>query len=240
MSAVLTRCRVSSEQLDLLLSFMEEHRDFAAGKQSVYSRFSSSKLWRLLAERLNAAAADTGGARKSPDKWCRYWADIKYKARKKCAAGGALGDLSNVEERLQSILGTRPNECGGRGGSNSDEERKPVLDDDMYSEGSGAAGGDARLSTEELLAEAAMRSALAAEKQAEAVAQAVDLLRDMVTLMRERVHVPTHAQPSHGPPAHAPHAPPTHVTHVTHAAHATHAAHDHGMIAMQQQHHPRI
>lgn len=50
---------------------MEEHRDFAAGKQSIYSRFSSSKLWRLLAERLNAAAADTGGARKSPDKWCR-------------------------------------------------------------------------------------------------------------------------------------------------------------------------
>lgn len=71
MSAVFTRCRVSSEQLDLLLSFMKKHRDFAAGKQSIYSRFSSSKLWRLLAERLNAAAADTGGARKSPDKWCR-------------------------------------------------------------------------------------------------------------------------------------------------------------------------
>lgn len=71
MSAVITRCRVSSEQLDLLLSFMEEHPDFAAGKQSIYSRFSSSKLWRLLAERLNAAAADSNGARKSPDKWCR-------------------------------------------------------------------------------------------------------------------------------------------------------------------------
>lgn len=67
----LTRSRVSAEQLDMLLSFMEEHVDFAAGKQSVYSRFSASKLWRLLAERLNAAAADTGGARKSPDKWCR-------------------------------------------------------------------------------------------------------------------------------------------------------------------------
>lgn len=76
MSAELTRCkssfsRVSSEQLDLLLSFMEEHPAFAAGKQSIYSRFSSSKLWRLLAERLNAAAVDSGGARKSPDKWCR-------------------------------------------------------------------------------------------------------------------------------------------------------------------------
>lgn len=72
MSAViLTRNRVSPEQLDILLNFMEEHPDFAAGKQSIYSRFSSSKLWRLLAERLNAAAPDSGGARKSPDKWCR-------------------------------------------------------------------------------------------------------------------------------------------------------------------------
>lgn len=67
----LTRSRVSTEQLELLLSFMEEHPDFAAGKQSIYSRFSSSKLWRLLSERLNAAAADSGGALKSPDKWCR-------------------------------------------------------------------------------------------------------------------------------------------------------------------------
>ncbi|CAH2039952.1 unnamed protein product, partial [Iphiclides podalirius] len=191
----------------------------------------SSKLWRLLAERLNAAAADTGGARKSPDKWCRYWADIKYKARKKCAAGGALGDLSNVEERLQNILGTRPPDSGaGRGGSNSDEERKPALDDDMYSEGSGAAGGEGRLGTEELLAEAAMRSALAAEKQAEAVTQAVDLLRDLVALLRER------SQPAHAH-AHAHAAPPTHVAHVAHPTHVVHAAPDHSMAAMQQQQH---
>ncbi|CAB3259495.1 unnamed protein product [Arctia plantaginis] len=198
MSAVLTRCRVSSEQLDLLLSFMEDHPDFASGKQSIYSRFSSSKLWRLLAERLNAAASDSGGALKSPDKWCKYWADIKYKARKKSAAGGALGDLSSVEERLQNIFNSSGREStgGGRRGSHSDEERKPaLLDDDMCSEGSaGQAGtGDSRLSTEELLAEAAMRSALAAEKQAEAVAQAVDLLRDLVALLRERrepQHVP--------------------------------------------------
>ncbi|PZC72881.1 hypothetical protein B5X24_HaOG210406 [Helicoverpa armigera] len=110
MSAVLTRWRVSSEQLDLLVSFMEEHPDFAAGKQSIYSRFSSSKLWRLLAERLNAAGIDSGGARKSPDKWCRYWADIKYKARKKAAAGGALGDLSSVEERVQNIFNSSSRE----------------------------------------------------------------------------------------------------------------------------------
>lgn len=70
-------------------------------------------------------------------------------------------------------------ERGARRGSHSDEERKPTpLEDDMCSETSGAGGlggagegGAPRLATEELLAEAAMRSALAAEKQAEAVAQ---------------------------------------------------------------------
>lgn len=92
--------------------------------------------------------------------------------------------------------------------SNSDEERKPQLDDDMRSEESGAGTGTGtgigtdppRLSTEELLAEAAMRSALAAEKQAEAVAQAVDLLRDLLALLRHRdsaAHPPPHPHLEH-------------------------------------------
>ncbi|XP_049874392.1 uncharacterized protein LOC126372612 [Pectinophora gossypiella] len=205
-SGALTRSRVSQEQLELLLSFMEEHVDFAAGKQAVYSRFSASKLWRLLAERLNAAAHDSGGARKSPDKWCRYWADIKYKARKKSAACGALGDLSSAEERLRNILGAgggavaSPAPGRARRASPSDDERKPTLDDDVCSDTSMAAEG-ARLSTEELLAEAAMRSALAAEKQAETIAQGVELLRELVGLVRERV--PLAAQP-------APHMPLDH------------------------------
>ncbi|XP_023934574.1 uncharacterized protein LOC112043406 [Bicyclus anynana] len=193
------RCRVSSEQLHALLSFMEEHRDFAAGKQSIYSRFSACKLWRLLAERLNAAADESGGAHKSPDKWCRYWADIKYRARKKWAAGESLGDLSSVEERLQSILGTRPTDPGaafgarGAGALLADEADERKLDEDAYSEQECA---DApRLATEELLAEAAMRSALAAEKQAEAVAQGVELLRELVALLRERA--PEHAGAPH-------------------------------------------
>lgn len=102
---------------------------------------------------------------------------------------------------------------GVRRGSHSDEERKPslALDEDACSEGSGGGAHDARLATEELLAEAAMRSALAAEKQAEAVAQVrtsaarstghccsrdgrmtsdvlqgVELLRELVALVRER------------------------------------------------------
>lgn len=77
----------------------------------------------------------------------------------------------------------------------------------MCSEGSGAGlTADApRLATEELLAEAAMRSALAAEKQAEAMAQAVDLLRDLVALLR--------AAPPHLAPAPAPPPPPLHHHH---------------------------
>lgn len=144
------RSRVSSEQLDALLSFMEEHPEFAAGKQSVYSRFSASKLWRLLAERLNAAAAVSGGARKSPDKWCRYWADFKYKARRKTP-----GELSPAEERLRAVVGAA-DERPDPPESPSEPVSPPRL---------------AAVSTEELLAEAAMRSALAAEKQAEAVTQ---------------------------------------------------------------------
>ncbi|KAJ0178569.1 hypothetical protein K1T71_006392 [Dendrolimus kikuchii] len=111
MSSVLTRCRVSDEQIDLLLSFMEDYPDFAAGKPSIYSRFSSSKLWRLLAERLNAAAADSGGSRKSPDKWCRYWADLKYRTRKKAAGCGVLGDLTRAEERLHNIFVHSGRDC---------------------------------------------------------------------------------------------------------------------------------
>lgn len=103
---------------------------------------------------------------------------------------------------------------GALGASHSDDERKPaLLDDDMCSEGSAPAPAYAPgLSTEELLAEAAMRSALAAEKQAEAVAQAVDLLRDLLALMRERQ------------------APP----------HPQHAALSHEHLAPMQHHHHRL
>lgn len=41
----------------------------------------------------------------------QYWADIKYKARKKSAAGGALGDLSSAEERVQNIFNCSGQEC---------------------------------------------------------------------------------------------------------------------------------
>lgn len=71
----------------------------------------------------------------------------------------------------------------------------------MCSEGSAPAPDAPRLATEELLAEAAMRSALAAEKQAEAVAQAVDLLRDLLALLRER-HAPPAPHPQHAPHEH--------------------------------------
>ncbi|XP_048004121.1 uncharacterized protein LOC125240293 isoform X2 [Leguminivora glycinivorella] len=84
----------------------------------------------------------------------------------------------------------------------SDDDRKPGVDDDMCSEGS-APATEGKLSTEELLAEAAMRSALAAEKQAEAVAQGVELLRDLVAILRER-------------PLAAPSLPPEHLMHHHH------------------------
>ncbi|XP_041987432.1 uncharacterized protein LOC121739155 [Aricia agestis] len=190
MSAAVTGRRISSEQLNILLSFMEEHRDFAAGKQSIYSRYSASKLWRLLAERLNAAAVDSGGVRKSPDKWCRYWADIKYKARKKAAANGSMGETSTVEERVQNILDTKPKSCCGGCTQVEEEGKSSTLEDDMVSEAEGGDAGNARLSTEEVLAEAAMRSALAAERQAETVVRGVTLLRELTDLLRAALPPP--------------------------------------------------
>ena len=41
----------------------------------------------------------------------QYWADLKYKTRKKSGAGGALGDLSSAEERLQNIFNSSGREC---------------------------------------------------------------------------------------------------------------------------------
>ncbi|GBP15830.1 hypothetical protein EVAR_94002_1 [Eumeta japonica] len=159
-----------------------------------------------------------------------YWADIKYKARKKTAAGGALGELSYAEERLRNIIGTPSREYSSRN-SHSDEERKPAFaEEDMGSADEGAGGGGdgdgeggTRLSTEELLAEAAMRSALAAEKQAEAVTQAVELLRDLVAIIRRDssalVQVTHVAPPEHTlqPLQHAPH--PQHAGHPQHPQH---------------------
>ncbi|CAG9087294.1 unnamed protein product [Plutella xylostella] len=193
------RGRVSAEQLDVLLNFMEEHPDFAAGKQSFYSRFSSSKLWRLLAERINAAADESGGTKKSPDKWCRYWADIKYKARKKSAAAGALGELSHHEERLRDLLKAAPDpapNCNKNASRNShsDEDRRATQEDETWSDGEGISEA-AGVATEELLAEAAMRTALAAEKQAESVSQAVELLRELVGILRPRPPPPAPPQP---------------------------------------------
>lgn len=76
--------------------------------------------------------------------------------------------------------------CGAASGARGElpageEERKPLAlalspEEDMCSEEGGGGGGGAppdRLAADELLAEAAMRQALAAEKQAEAVAQVI-------------------------------------------------------------------
>ncbi|XP_072947145.1 uncharacterized protein [Epargyreus clarus] len=186
----------------------------------------------MLAPRVNSYVQDYT---METERWCgvsvptarrQYWADLKYKTRRKSAAGGALGDLSSAEERLQNILGTKTESTTGQtreSQSDADEDRKPALDDDMYSEGSAGADG-ARLSTEELLAEAAMRSALAAEKQAEAVSQAVELLRELLAVLRDRAPFPPH------PHAHA---------HQPLAPHAAPAPPDH-TLGMQQHHHHRL
>lgn len=74
-----SRGRVSAAQLDALLAFMEEHRGVAAGRGggggALLSRFATCRVWRLLAERLNALADAGSGVRRSPDRWCRVSSD---------------------------------------------------------------------------------------------------------------------------------------------------------------------
>lgn len=157
----------------------------------------------------------------------QYWADIKYRARRKSVAGGALGDLSQHEERLRELLG-----AGGAAGGAAhahgqrraaarpgDDERECKGED--ASLGSGESAGEEEAgagagagSTEELLAEAAMRAALAQEKTAEAAGQAVQLLRELVGLLRAAPPTPA-AAPAPAPPLH-------HADHLLH-----HAPHHH-------------
>ncbi|XP_048004120.1 uncharacterized protein LOC125240293 isoform X1 [Leguminivora glycinivorella] len=124
-----------------------------------------------------------------------------YQSTEQIRDGVEASLLNPPLEALLELEGCAVDTSSGRRQS-SDDDRKPGVDDDMCSEGS-APATEGKLSTEELLAEAAMRSALAAEKQAEAVAQGVELLRDLVAILRER-------------PLAAPSLPPEHLMHHHH------------------------
>ncbi|XP_050504400.1 uncharacterized protein LOC126883196 [Diabrotica virgifera virgifera] len=92
---------------NVLLDFMEHHREFAKGRFSgPTGKTIQRKLWEELAELLNAIGAGS----KPVGKWQKTWADIKYTIKKKVAlkrkyGGAEVKVLNRLEERVVNILG---------------------------------------------------------------------------------------------------------------------------------------
>ncbi|KAG8230329.1 hypothetical protein J437_LFUL000600, partial [Ladona fulva] len=105
--------RATNEQLEIMLKYMEDHRDFAHSRLGGPSgRVITLRMWEELALSLNASGC---GPSKPALKWQKTWVDWKSKTKKKClkirhdqgrTGGGPPTQvgLSPLEERLISFL----------------------------------------------------------------------------------------------------------------------------------------
>ncbi|CAH2243293.1 jg17396 [Pararge aegeria aegeria] len=98
---------VSPEQMEILVSFMEENKDFGRGhvfgKGPLAKQMMAAK-WAKLATRLNSVT----GANKSARKWREYWNDKKYSVRKKSlsiSGGTCKKSLDEMEARILNVVG---------------------------------------------------------------------------------------------------------------------------------------
>ncbi|XP_045499324.1 uncharacterized protein LOC123696972 isoform X2 [Colias croceus] len=109
-----SRARASSEQLLMLLEFMENHSDLARPLAGAQGRVRSEQLWADLTNILNAQG---GGVSKTTEKWKKVWADWKSKTKKKgltikqhagrTGGGPASGQtLSASDKRVLAIMGS--------------------------------------------------------------------------------------------------------------------------------------
>ncbi|XP_060809234.1 nuclear apoptosis-inducing factor 1 isoform X1 [Amyelois transitella] len=101
----------SVRQLELLVDFMERHKDLALGRlQSKEARAVASRLWNECATICNAE-----GTYRKPKEWSRYWNDFKGRVKSKlrtiCQSGDGNGggpaidvSLSPIEDRVAAIL----------------------------------------------------------------------------------------------------------------------------------------
>ncbi|XP_060809236.1 uncharacterized protein LOC106138602 isoform X2 [Amyelois transitella] len=108
----------SVRQLELLVDFMERHKDLALGRlQSKEARAVASRLWNECATICNAE-----GTYRKPKEWSRYWNDFKGRVKSKlrtiCQSGDGNGggpaidvSLSPIEDRVAAILNTTANEA---------------------------------------------------------------------------------------------------------------------------------
>ncbi|KAK3922354.1 Regulatory protein zeste [Frankliniella fusca] len=105
--------RLTMEQKDALLSFMEKHRDFARGRLNAQQAGQlMKKMWDKLAEDLNKIP----GATKTPAKWKEVWANMRSEAKQYACSNGT----------------PKPTRTGGGGVSDEEEEEVPFVTDDPF------------------------------------------------------------------------------------------------------------
>ncbi|XP_034834892.1 uncharacterized protein [Maniola hyperantus] len=99
---------VSPKQMEILVSFMEENKDFGRGHVFSKGRLAKQMIaakWAKLAARLNSVT----GANKSARKWREYWNDKKYSVRKKSLSilGGSSSkkSLDEMDVRILNVVG---------------------------------------------------------------------------------------------------------------------------------------
>ncbi|XP_046384987.1 uncharacterized protein LOC124155316 [Ischnura elegans] len=106
------RGRASSRQLDILVEFMAQHREFASGRfLSANGKVANEEMWRRVADILN----ELPGPSKAGSDWRKCWTDLKCNVRgrasKAKAARGATGnnttmvDLSQMDVKVLNIIG---------------------------------------------------------------------------------------------------------------------------------------
>ncbi|CAG4935778.1 unnamed protein product [Parnassius apollo] len=72
----------TTEQIDTLLNFLDEHRDLARGRlRSLEGKVQAKRLWDELCNALNSM----GGCTKTVQQWQKVWFDRKHLAKKAAA-----------------------------------------------------------------------------------------------------------------------------------------------------------
>ncbi|XP_046407106.1 uncharacterized protein LOC124171811 isoform X1 [Ischnura elegans] len=104
--------RVRENQINVLINYMVDHRDFACGRfQGPQGKVTAERQWQQLAEIL-----EDHGPKKSAEQWKKVWKDLKGKARAKNAKinaeRGRTGNfavdpqkLTDVDEKVLGIIG---------------------------------------------------------------------------------------------------------------------------------------
>ncbi|RVE51201.1 hypothetical protein evm_004166 [Chilo suppressalis] len=99
-SAIITSGPATPEQIEALLSFLDEHKDLARGRlRSIEAKVQAKRLWEELCNSLNAM----GGSTKTAQQWQKVWFDRKHLAKK----AEEVHRQTHWELKVLSIMGER-------------------------------------------------------------------------------------------------------------------------------------